>query len=64
MEEKKNLYLVAVKKFFSGYQYFEIEAVNKKEAIEKTKQNIVRYGNGNYSSEDIKVVKKINKKKG
>lgn len=59
-------YLMAVRHFFSGYQYFEIEADNKAEAFEKASvfvRKSGRYGGGNFDYNDIICVKKIQVKK-
>lgn len=54
-----NKYVVAIRHYFSGYQNFTIEALNKAEAMEKVKAEAEKYGNGNYNINDIKVLKKL-----
>lgn len=54
-----NKYIVAVFHYFSGYQNFTVEAMNKAEALEKAKKEaIIR---GNYNINDAKVIKKLQK---
>ena len=62
-----NRYLMKVRHFFEGYRTFEIEADNKSEALRLGKiyvcQNPIYSCGGNYDTNDVKVVKKLNKKK-
>lgn len=55
-------YLMEVYGYFSGYEQFEIEAENKKDAVEKGKLFVMRnwkYGGGNYDHNDVRCVKKL-----
>ena len=55
-------YLMEVYGYFSGYERFEIEAEDKKDAVEKGKQFVRhswKYGGGNYNHNDVRCVKKL-----
>ena len=61
-----NKYLMAVYHYFRGYQHFEIDADNKQEAIAKGHIYVCQsplYSGGNYDTNDIKCVKKIQKER-
>lgn len=59
-------YLMAVYHYFNGYENFEIEAENKKDALCKARIHVLsnsKYDGGNYDKNDIKCIKKLQKKK-
>ena len=62
-----NKYLMAVYHYFRGYEEFEIEAENRQDALDKSKEFLNRSSKyscgGNYNLRDIKCIKKINIKK-
>lgn len=62
-----NTYLMEVLRYFEGYKQFTIEAENKADAAAKGRIYVRQsplYSGGNYNLDDVKVVKKINAKKG
>ena len=62
--EKTNKYLMSITHFFGAKEQFEIEALNKADAIEKAKKHILwntHYYGGNFDLNSIKCIKKIQK---
>lgn len=60
-----NLYLMKVRKWFGGYDEFEIEAENKAQALEKGRIYVLQspeYGWGSHNTNDVVCVKKIRQK--
>ena len=58
-----NTYLMTIVRFFSGEETFEVEATDKKEAVEKTRKYFEKYGSGNYKLDSIKCKKKLQKER-
>lgn len=58
-----NTYLITISHFFSGKKYFEIDANNKADAVQKFKEHF-RNAGGNYNMNSVKCVKKLQKKSG
>lgn len=58
-----NRYLMAVYRFFRGYENFEIEAANKQDATEKGKAYVKSQFNyvhgGNYQLDNVICIKKL-----
>lgn len=61
-----NIYLMAIRRYFCGYEEFEIEAENKQDAVEKSKEYVritpPYSGGNNYDVNDVKCIKKLQKK--
>ena len=62
-DPKKNVYLMKIEGFFSGWKQFRIEAENKTDAVVRAKEYCKRhpeYGHGgNYKLDSIQCVKKL-----
>lgn len=58
-----NKYLMTIVRFFSGEETFEIDATDKKDAIEKTRKYFEKHGSGNYKLDSIKCKKKLQKER-
>ena len=54
---------MTIVRFFSGEETFEVEATDKKEAIEKTRKYFEKHGSGNYKLDSIKCKKKLQKER-
>ena len=61
-----NRYLMRIEGYFSGWDEFEIDAEDKKDAVIKAKEYCKRHSKygigGNYKFDSIKCIKKINTK--
>ena len=65
MEVKPNRYQCSINHFTGSKVLFEVEAVDKTDALEKAKEHArkhIQWG-GNYLENTIKVIMKIQKKK-
>lgn len=59
-----NRYLMGIKRYFSVEETFEIDAENKKDALEKAlNSQIIKYSSENMNVDTLRVIKKINKNK-
>ena len=61
-----NQYLMSVHRYFNPRETFVIEAENKEDAVRKGKiyvRQSSQFFGGNYDLNDVKCIKKINKKK-
>ena len=58
-----NRYLMEIEGYFSGWKQFEIEAINKQDAIIKAKDYCKKHSEygfgGNYKLDSIRCVKKL-----
>lgn len=53
-----NKYIVPIKRFFSGYELFKVEAECKEDALKIAKKHAITFGSGNYNFNDIGKIKK------
>lgn len=58
-----NHYLVSIIRYFSGEEYFILDAENKTDAKERMEAFIFTYSSSNYQFNSIKVCKKLREKK-
>lgn len=58
-----NTYQMGVERFFGGKETFNIDAIDKKDAMEKGKSILDKRFDDNVNSKTLRVIKKVHRKK-